>query len=59
MPRKSRVSAIFPLKFGGYFAHLIVNLVTVKMGLIGEPKAFTVTFTARVIRWARIDGDRS
>ena len=39
MPRKSRVSAIFPLKFGGYFAHLIVNLVTVKMGLIGGAKS--------------------
>ena len=40
MPRKSRVSApFFPLKFGGYFAHLIVNLVTVKMGLIGGAKS--------------------
>jgi hypothetical protein len=37
-PRKSGVSAIFPLQFSSSFAQLLVNLVTVKMGLIGGVK---------------------
>jgi hypothetical protein len=37
-PRKSGVSATFPLQFSSSFAHLLVILVTVKMDLIGGAK---------------------
>ncbi len=46
------------MKFSSFLAQLLVNLVTVKMSLIGGAKTFTVTFTVRAIRLARIDGDR-